>query len=572
MRRILNIMFGISLMSFLSLSGKSTAQSQNPPDIESRFNLNTYTLTSTPEDGYVLEHAEVLKSLQFGFEVLAQIDDDPLTWQRESEEGGYEETEVVVERLFLLHAGASIGFFDYSQLAVHVPVYLDRGTTNSIGGISDLRFVPKGAYRFEALQGEIGLAFFIPITAPIGDEERLLGEGVVSIAPSMAADMKLGKLRVVFNTGYSWREKEKRDLLRGSEWLVGLGAEFDLLNAPGNLRALVELDVATQVGDFFGRASTPVCLLGGLKYRFESGFGLGASLGAGLAPGVGAPDFRVVFSGDYVYQKKLMDKEPELRMVAADADGDGIRDADDRCPDKLEDFDKFEDDDGCPEIDNDGDGIPDAKDECPIEAENINGMDDRDGCPDFDGDEDGISDKRDKCPIEIEDLDGFEDRDGCPDTDNDIDGLKDTEDNCPNLPESINNYQDDDGCPDYFNVVDNEIIFKRRIRFMRASADLMESAYDVLDELAMAIIANPSWEEVHISVHTSGRGRNSVKQALSEERARTLMRILVAGGVIPERLIAMGRGNSEPLSPPNTPEGRKKNQRVEIEIVRGEVQ
>ncbi len=48
-----------------------------------------------------------------------------------------------------------------------------------------------------------------------------------------------------------------------------------------------------------------------------------------------------------------------------DSDGDGILDDVDKCPDQPEDFDGFQDDDGCPDLDNDGDGIPDIMDRCP---------------------------------------------------------------------------------------------------------------------------------------------------------------------------------------------------------------
>jgi hypothetical protein len=44
--------------------------------------------------------------------------------------------------------------------------------------------------------------------------------------------------------------------------------------------------------------------------------------------------------------------------------------------------DGFQDDDGCPDVDNDGDGIPDMNDKCPNQAENANGRADTDGCPD----------------------------------------------------------------------------------------------------------------------------------------------------------------------------------------------
>jgi outer membrane protein OmpA-like peptidoglycan-associated protein len=71
-----------------------------------------------------------------------------------------------------------------------------------------------------------------------------------------------------------------------------------------------------------------------------------------------------------------------LTPVARDSDGDGIPDADDKCPNAAEDKDGFEDDDGCPDLDNDKDGIPDATDKCPNDPETMNGFEDEDGCPD----------------------------------------------------------------------------------------------------------------------------------------------------------------------------------------------
>lgn len=65
-----------------------------------------------------------------------------------------------------------------------------------------------------------------------------------------------------------------------------------------------------------------------------------------------------------------------------DTDGDGYYDDVDKCPDQPEDFDGFQDDDGCPDPDNDNDGILDIYDKCPDQAEIYNGIDDQDGCPD----------------------------------------------------------------------------------------------------------------------------------------------------------------------------------------------
>ena len=72
----------------------------------------------------------------------------------------------------------------------------------------------------------------------------------------------------------------------------------------------------------------------------------------------------------------------EVSAPDVDADGDHVFGALDRCPDRAEDLDGFQDDDGCPDDDDDGDGIADAKDACPREAETKNGIADDDGCPD----------------------------------------------------------------------------------------------------------------------------------------------------------------------------------------------
>lgn len=71
------------------------------------------------------------------------------------------------------------------------------------------------------------------------------------------------------------------------------------------------------------------------------------------------------------------------------------------------------DKDGVPDTvdqDDDNDDILDLRDECPKEAEDLDGWDDEDGCPDLDNDGDGTPDERDGCP----DDEGEPDRQGCP--------------------------------------------------------------------------------------------------------------------------------------------------------------
>jgi hypothetical protein len=64
-----------------------------------------------------------------------------------------------------------------------------------------------------------------------------------------------------------------------------------------------------------------------------------------------------------------------------DEDLDTVSDRTDACPSQPEDFDGFEDTDGCPELDNDHDQIADAADACPNVAEDRDNVQDQDGCP-----------------------------------------------------------------------------------------------------------------------------------------------------------------------------------------------
>ena len=51
---------------------------------------------------------------------------------------------------------------------------------------------------------------------------------------------------------------------------------------------------------------------------------------------------------------------------------------------------------------------------------------------------------------------------------------------------------------------------------------------------------------------------------LSEHRAQEVVRSIVLMGIAPERLTGKGFGESKPISPNNTPEGKATNRRVEF--------
>jgi outer membrane protein OmpA-like peptidoglycan-associated protein len=269
--------------------------------------------------------------------------------------------------------------------------------------------------------------------------------------------------------------------------------------------------------------------------------------------------------------KRAFEKSPREKCVPkvakpgpGDLDGDGLLDDVDKCPREPEDFDGYQDEDGCPDNDNDGDGIADKIDKCPNDPEDKDGFEDDDGCPDLDNDKDGLADKIDQCPNEAEDSDGFEDDDGCPDPDNDKDGIADKDDKCPNeygVPP--------DGCPKkYVNVVvtEKKIEIKQTVYFDTNKATIKPVSFPLLNEVAQALKDNPTIK-VEVQGHTDSQGNDAFNLKLSQRRAESVRTYLASQGIDGSRMTPKGYGENVMIADNRTAEGRAQNRRVEFIIL-----
>ncbi len=107
----------------------------------------------------------------------------------------------------------------------------------------------------------------------------------------------------------------------------------------------------------------------------------------------------------------------------------------------------------------------------------------------------------------------------------------------------------------------------RNIFFEFASSDLLPESYPELDRVAQLLKRYPDIV-VEIAGHTDSIGSDAYNQRLSEARARSVRQYLIKKGISPDRLVARGYGEKQPIADNSTEEGRALNRRVEIRILR----
>ena len=477
----------------------------------------------------------------------------------------------------------TLGLSRWMQLTLHMPFYrlapgpaFDKDNTWGFTANDPLTTmrnnVPKSVPGDPSLflkvkafsAGSFSAGFGLSVYLPFGVEEVFAGDENIMVKPSLLLGWHAPRFSLLFNAGYLWREEhtisrptddEVPMLSSGPEIHAGIGAQIKLFKSWaimfGANKYVPMSDAETTDAPVEALAGVSWSPTPDLTVTFFGGSdaGMNEEYGRGTPLRIGA---QLVWTA----------AEKTVERVVGDKDADGIKDDVDQCQDLAEDFDKFEDEDGCPEPDNDQDGIPDGTDRCPNEPEDEDTFEDTDGCPDLDNDGDRVPDAQDRCPMEA----GDPKFDGCRIPDRDKDGIPDNKDQCPDEPgeESLA------GCPDLgirVNVSDGKVMPPGKIDFVKGKSDLTPQSLPILLELANQIKGSPQLRLIRIEVHVEAGGKEPKNVQLSNARANAIRAFLVSKGVSPVRVQGVGYGSKFPIRPNTTPENRAANNRVDFILV-----
>jgi outer membrane protein OmpA-like peptidoglycan-associated protein len=104
------------------------------------------------------------------------------------------------------------------------------------------------------------------------------------------------------------------------------------------------------------------------------------------------------------------------------------------------------------------------------------------------------------------------------------------------------------------------------ITFAFDSSNLQPQFYPVLDNVA-STLNEYNQTVIEVAGHTDSVGSDSYNQQLSVQRANSVAAYLSSKGIMQQRKITVGAGESRPVASNDSEAGRAQNRRVEITIV-----
>jgi len=116
-------------------------------------------------------------------------------------------------------------------------------------------------------------------------------------------------------------------------------------------------------------------------------------------------------------------------------------------------------------------------------------------------------------------------------------------------------------------IEEGQVVILNHVYFEAGAAKLKAVSYAELDNVVEMLRQNPGMM-VEIGAHTHGGISHALAMQLSSQRARAISDYLISKGIPKENVPYRGYGKMIPIASNDTAEGRKANQRVEMNILK----
>ena len=140
--------------------------------------------------------------------------------------------------------------------------------------------------------------------------------------------------------------------------------------------------------------------------------------------------------------------------------------------------------------------------------------------------------------------------------DADMDGIADAKDSCPNTAKEFT--VDKNGCPDATTL---------NINFKYKKYAIPKTSKEQLDTFATFLNEHKHYHII-IYGYTDSVGNFKSNKTLSQNRADTVKKELIKRKISSVRITAIGRSQENPIADNDDEEGRAKNRRIEIELLK----
>ncbi|NMD00768.1 MAG: OmpA family protein [Bacteroidales bacterium] len=107
----------------------------------------------------------------------------------------------------------------------------------------------------------------------------------------------------------------------------------------------------------------------------------------------------------------------------------------------------------------------------------------------------------------------------------------------------------------------------KNVHYETGKATLTQDSYPALNNLYEALKEKPTLE-IEIAGHTDNIGTYEKNLTLSQERANSVKKYLVAKGINANRITAKGYADTQPVASNDDETGRAKNRRTEVRIIK----